>query len=218
MKAARPRRRRSTLPAEDVLALLEGSIPGYETELVHQNPFQLLMATILSAQCTDQRVNQVTPELFRRYPDAAALAAADPEELQELIRPTGFYRNKARSLQQCSAALQQLHGGQVPRTMEQLVELPGVGRKTANLMLGQAFGQPAVVVDTHVKRVAARLGVTQSTEPDRVEQDLQAWMPREGWWPGSSRLLLHGRYVCTARKPRCQDCCLGHLCPYYLKA
>lgn len=199
---------------DQILERLEKSIPSYQTELRYANPYELLMATILSAQCTDERVNQVTVNLFRRYPDAHALAQADREELEEMIRPTGFYRNKAGSLLKCSAALVERHEGRVPETMEELVKLPGVGRKTANLMLGEAFDQPAVVVDTHVKRTAGRLGLTTREDADAVELDLQHLLPRDQWWPGSSRLLLHGRYVCKARKPDCPRCTLRDLCPY----
>ncbi|MGE0491706.1 MAG: endonuclease III [Vulcanimicrobiota bacterium] len=196
-----------------LLERLEQSVPNFETELHHQSPFQLLMATILSAQCTDERVNQVTPGLFARYPDAQALAVADQAELEELIRPTGFYRNKANSLKKCCAALCERHQGTVPSAMDELVALPGVGRKTANLMRGQAFGMPAVVVDTHVKRIAGRLGLSSSSDADKIEQDLQEVLPENQWWPGSSRLLLHGRYVCKAKKPACQSCQLADLCP-----
>ena len=198
----------------ELLDRLEESIPSARTELNYGNPFELLVATMLSAQCTDERVNATTPALFARFPTPAALAQADPAEVEELVRSTGFYRNKTRSIMACSQELAERFSGGVPQTLEELVSLPGVGRKTANLMLGEAFGQPAVVVDTHVKRVAQRLGLSRSSEPDEIEVDLQQALPRERWWTGSSRLLLHGRYVCLARKPRCAECVLRDLCPF----
>ncbi len=197
-----------------VLKRLEESIPDYSTELRYSNPFELVIATILSAQCTDERVNATTPALFARFPTPAALAAADPLEVEELVKSTGFYRNKAKSIMACSATLEADFGGEVPSTMEDLVKLPGVGRKTANLMLGEIFGKPAVVVDTHVKRVAQRLGLTRSSEPEEIEADLQKALPKKSWWPGSSRLLLHGRYVCLAKKPKCAECVIRDLCPF----
>lgn len=199
--------------AGQILARLKESLPEAACELRHSNAWELLMATILSAQCTDERVNQVTPVLFGRWPEPRALAGAVREEVEEVVRPTGFYRNKARSIQECSQALVERFEGQVPRTMEELVTLPGVGRKTANLILGECFGVPGVVVDTHVKRVSARLGLTKSEDPEEIERDLQKLLPRKDWFEGSSRLLLHGRYVCLAKKPRCGECVLNALCP-----
>lgn len=175
-------------------------------ELAHRSPWELLVATILSAQCTDQRVNQVTPALFKRYPSPQTLAQARPAELEALIRTTGFYKSKARNLIGCAQAITKRFHGMVPDTMEELVTIPGVGRKTANVLLGAVFGQPAVVVDTHVTRVARRLGLTCSNDPNRIERDLQAIYPEEQWTGVSQRLLLHGRYVCLARRPRCGDC------------
>lgn len=172
------------------------------------------MATILSAQCTDQRVNQVTPALFKRYPTAQHYAAVDPVELESRIRSTGFYKTKTRSIIACGKALAERFGGKVPSTMEDLVTLPGVGRKTANVILGACFHTPAVVVDTHVKRVAQRLGFTTSEDPDQIEQDLQRLIPSEQWTSGSERLLLHGRYVCVARRPRCEQCAIYTDCVY----
>ncbi len=172
------------------------------------------MATILSAQCTDQRVNQVTPSLFRRYRRPAELAAADLLEVEQLIRSTGFFKNKAKHLIASSRALTERFGEQVPRTMDELITLPGVGRKTANVILGNAFGQPSIVVDTHVMRVAKRLGLTSSDNPARVEQDLQQLMPRSQWTAFSQRVLLHGRYVCLARKPQCRTCPIYRNCPW----
>ncbi len=172
------------------------------------------MATILSAQCTDQRVNQVTPSLFRRYRRPAELAAADLLEVEQLIRSTGFFKNKAKHLIASSRALTERFGEQVPRTMDELITLPGVGRKTANVILGNAFGQPSIVVDTHVMRVVKRLGLTSSDNPARVEQDLQQLMPRSQWTAFSQRVLLHGRYVCLARKPQCRTCPIYRNCPW----
>jgi endonuclease-3 len=181
-------------------------MPSPKMELDHRSPWELLVATILSAQCTDQRVNQVTPSLFHRYRTATEMAEANLPELEELIRSTGFFKNKAKHLVACGKAVTERFCTQVPRTMEELITLPGVGRKTANVILGNAFGQPGVVVDTHVKRVAKRLGLTKSDNPDLVEQDLQQLMPKSQWTAFSQRLLLHGRYVCLARKPQCRTC------------
>lgn len=199
--------------ATDVLKQLQVSIPQPKVELNHNSPFELVIATILSAQCTDERVNQVTPLLFQRWPDPAALAEAPPEEVEEVVRSTGFYRNKARSVQACSRQLRERFHSQVPQTMEELTSLPGVGRKTANLILGECFGKPGIIVDTHVGRVARRLRLTDKQDAEEVEMDLQKLLPKKDWSQGSSRLLLHGRYVCLAKKPRCGDCCLASLCP-----
>jgi endonuclease-3 len=184
-----------------------------EVPLHHASAFQLLVATVLSAQCTDAMVNRVTPALFARYPDAPAMAAGAPEELEPLIRPTGFFRAKARSLAGLSAALVERHGGEVPGTMAELVRLPGVGRKTASVVLGHWFGVPAIPVDTHVLRVARRLGLTGAADPGRVERDLAALWPRRLWTDGALRLILHGRRVCAARRPRCEACVLAGFCP-----
>lgn len=193
---------------------LQRTMPAPKMELDHRSPWELLVATILSAQCTDQRVNQVTPSLFRRYPGPAELAAATPSELESLIRSTGFFKSKAKHLIGCSKAVTERFHEQVPQTMEALITLPGVGRKTANVILGNAFGQPGIVVDTHVKRVAKRLGLTRSDNPDLVEQDLQQLMPKSQWTAVSQRLLLHGRYVCLARKPQCRTCPVYRYCPW----
>lgn len=193
---------------------LERTMQHPKMELDHRSPWELLVATILSAQCTDQRVNQVTPSLFQRYRTATEMAAANLPELEELIRSTGFFKNKAKHLIACGKAVTERFGTQVPRTMEELITLPGVGRKTANVILGNAFGQPGVVVDTHVKRVAKRLGLTKSDNPDLVEQDLQQLMPKSQWTAFSQRLLLHGRYVCLARKPQCRTCQVYRHCPW----
>ena len=189
-------------------------MPTPKIELDHRSPWELLVATILSAQCTDQRVNQVTPSLFRRYRRPAELAAANLPELERLIRSTGFFRNKAKHLVACCKAVTERFGEQIPHTMDELITLPGVGRKTANVILGNAFGQPSIVVDTHVKRVAKRLGLTRSDNPDRVEQDLQQLMPNSQWTAVSQRLLLHGRNVCLARKPQCRTCPVYRHCPW----
>ena len=197
-----------------LLGALARAYPEAECALTHDSPFQLLAATILSAQCTDARVNMVTPVLFGRWPDPAALAAASQEDVEEVVRSTGFFRNKAKSLRGMAAALGDRHGGEVPRTMEELVALPGVARKTANVVLGTAFGlAEGVVVDTHVGRIARRLVLTRESDPVKVERDLMAALPRKEWTLFAHRLIHHGRRVCTARKPRCADCPVGEFCP-----
>jgi len=183
-------------------------------ELDHRSPWELLVATILSAQCTDQRVNQVTPSLFQRYRQPAELAAANLPELEQLIRSTGFFKNKAKHLVACSKIVTERYNKQVPHTMDELITLPGVGRKTANVILGTAFAQPSIVVDTHVKRVAKRLGLTSSDNPDLVELDLQQLVSKSQWTAFSQRLLLHGRYVCLARKPLCRTCPVYRHCSW----
>ena len=193
---------------------LQRTMLNPKMELDHRSPWELLVATILSAQCTDQRVNQVTPALFRRYRGPAELAAANLPELEQLIRSTGFFKSKAKHLVACGKAVTEHFNEQVPQTMEELVTLPGVGRKTANVILGNAFGQPGVVVDTHVKRVAKRLGLTRSDNPDRVEEDLQQLIPKSQWTAVSQRLLLHGRHICLARKPQCHTCPVYQHCPW----
>lgn len=198
----------------EVDARLAERYPGLRITLDHSTALELLVATILSAQCTDARVNEVTPALFARFPNAKAYADADREELQEYVRPTGFYRNKAKHIQEMAARLVERHGGQVPDTMEELVELPGVARKTANVVLSNWFGRhDGVVVDTHVKRVAGRLGLTAETDPARVERDLMGLLPRDRWRPFAWRLILHGRTTCRARRPDCAECVLEDLCP-----
>jgi endonuclease-3 len=196
-----------------MFGILERLYPDAATPLVHANALQLLVATILSAQCTDARVNLVTPALFERFPDAAALAAADRSELEELIRSTGFYRNKAKAIQNCCTDLVTQHGGEVPHTMEELTALPGVGRKTANVVLGSVFGIPGIVVDTHVQRLSQRLGLTQEQDPVRIEFALQPQVPPAKWSACSLWLIFHGRRVCLARKPRCSICPLLPHCP-----
>ena len=189
-----------------MLTALRATSPAMKVELDHRTPWELLVATILSAQCTDQRVNQVTPNLFRRYQQPRDYASADPTELEALIRPTGFFKTKARNLIHCAKAVAGQFQGEVPDTMEALTTLPGVGRKTANVLLGNAFEKPAIVVDTHVKRVAGRLDLTRHTDPEKIEMDLQRLLPADQWTEGSQRLLLHGRYICLARTPKCQHC------------
>ena len=196
-----------------LIDLLDRGYPNARTALDHETPLQLLIATILSAQCTDERVNQVTPALFARYPDAAAFANASREDLEAMVRPTGFYRNKAKSIQACCADIVAHHAGQVPRTLEELTNLHGVGRKTANVVLGSAFGIPGVVVDTHVARLSKRLGLTRETDPVKIEFALMPILPRERWSVFSHWLILHGRRVCVARKPRCSVCALAPNCP-----
>ncbi len=201
-------------PATEVIPRLKAKYPDAQTELDWTNPLELLVATILSAQTTDVRVNGVTKTLFEKYRTAADYASADPGELEEDIRPTGFYRNKARSLQGMARALVEEHGGEVPRTMPELVALPGVGRKTANVVLGNAFGiDEGVVVDTHVRRVSNRLGLTDKQDPEKIEQDLIGAVPREDWTVFSHLLIFHGRRRCKARKPDCPNCVLNDICP-----
>jgi endonuclease-3 len=203
--------------ARRVDALLEAlrrTYPDAHCELNYSNPLELLVATILSAQCTDRRVNQVTAELFRRYRTAADYANAPPGELEEAIKSTGFYRNKARSLRACCRELVERHGGEVPRSLEALTQLPGVGRKTANVVLGNAFGLNAgIVVDTHVARLARRLDLTRQRDPLKIEQDLLRLVPRELWTLFSHWLIWHGRRRCFARKPDCAGCEIARLCP-----
>jgi endonuclease-3 len=207
------RKARRTRAAE-VFDLLDEEYPGAHCELDFESPYQLAVATILSAQTTDVRVNAVTPVLFGRYPDAAALASAPQDEVEDIIRSTGFFRNKAKNIIGFARGVMEAHDGRVPRTMDTLAALPGVGRKTANVILGNAFGvDEGVVVDTHVKRLADRLGFTRETDPVKVERDLMALFPRDRWTLLSHLLIWHGRRVCDARKPRCEACVVSHLCP-----
>lgn len=212
-----PRRGRWKPPdaerVQAVLGILERLYPEATTALNHGNPLQLLLATILSAQCTDERVNLVTPALFARYPDAKAIAEARREDLEAMVRSTGFFRNKARAIQECCAGILAKHGGQVPRTLEELTALKGVGRKTANVVLGNAYGIPGLVVDTHVSRLSKRLGFTREADPVKIEFALMSIVPRETWTKFSHWLILHGRRICVARKPRCSICPLLPHCP-----
>jgi len=188
--------------------------PDAHCELDFKTPFQLLVATILSAQCTDRRVNMVTPVLFSRYPTVESLARAKQEDVEEIIKSTGFFRNKAKSIIAMAGALVDRHGGEVPSTLAELVTLPGVGRKTANVILGNAFDiNEGVVVDTHVGRLAVRLGLTRETDPVKVEQELMKLFPRERWTMLAHLLIFHGRRVCDAKKPRCGECALNRICP-----
>ena len=196
-----------------ILTKLDEAYPNATCELKHENPFQLVISTILSAQCTDVRVNLVTEKLYKKYSDAKAFAYADPAELEQEIRPTGFFRNKTKSVMGASKAIVEQFGGEVPRTMEQMLTLPGVARKTANVVLGTAYGIPSgVVVDTHVLRLARRLELTKHEEPKKVEQDLMNILPQNKWIQFSHQLIWHGRRVCVARKPRCIACNLESLC------
>ena len=202
--------------ARETIAILAEEFPGEARELcalVHDNPFQLLAATILSAQTTDENVNTVTPALFARYPTPADLAAADPDEVERLIYPTGFFRAKTRSLLGMAVALEERFGGEVPTAMADLVTIPGVGRKTANVVRSVAFGLPGLPVDTHVGRVSRRLGLTTQTDPAKVEADLDAIVPARERGAFSLRLILHGRRTCQARRPKCGECVLAGFCP-----
>lgn len=198
----------------EILRLLHAEYPDARCELDFSNPLELLVATILSAQCTDERVNQVTPTLFARYPDAKALAEADTAELESIIHSTGFYRNKAKNIQNAARRLVEVYDGQVPADMKELLTLAGVARKTANVVLGNAFGiAEGVVVDTHVKRLAQRLALSAEEAPEKIERDLMALAPREEWVDLAHLLIWHGRRVCFARKPNCPGCVIRHLCP-----
>ncbi len=206
--ATRKRRTRT------IIARLEKAYPNAHCALDHHSPLELLVATILSAQCTDMRVNMVTPALFAKYHAAADYAAADPRVLEREIQSTGFFRNKTKSILGMAQALEERHGGQVPDTMEALVGLPGVGRKTANVVLGNAFGKnEGVVVDTHVQRLSTLLGLTKEATPEKIERDLMALVPQDRWTWFSHTLILHGRAVCIARRPRCEGCVVNRLCP-----
>jgi endonuclease III len=196
-----------------LLAKLDEAYPNATCELNHKNAFQLLIATILSAQCTDVRVNQVTETLFGKYPDAKAFAHATPSELEREIRPTGFFRNKTKSIMGASEGILQNFGGEVPRTMEAILTLPGVARKTANVVLGTAYGIPSgIVVDTHVQRIAKRLDLTRNEDPTKIEQDLMQVIPKDKWILFSHQIIWHGRRICQARKPKCVECNLESLC------
>lgn len=200
--------------ARTVVRALHTLYPESVCALVHDGPYQLLVATILSAQCTDARVNMVTPALFARYPTPASLAQSEPVDVEAIIRSTGFFRAKAKSLRAMAARVVGEHGGEIPRDLDALTTLPGVGRKTANVVLGVAFGLASgVVVDTHVKRLTYRLGLTKSRDPKVIERDLMAVVPRKEWVDLSHRLIEHGRKVCIARKPRCSECTMAKFCP-----
>lgn len=215
---ARKEPARRLAPAEtrapEIYDRLAKEYPDAKCALDHRNPYELIVATILSAQCTDKRVNMVTPTLFEKYPDAESLSAAKPETLEELIKSTGFFRNKTKSLLGMSSAVVEQHGGRVPKAMESLVKLPGVGRKTANVVLGNAFGiDEGVVVDTHVSRLSNRLALSRESDPVKIEQDLMRLYPRDRWTMLSHLLISHGREICDARRPKCEQCVVNHLCP-----
>lgn len=199
--------------AQEIAARLARAYPEIRCPLHYRNHYELLTATILSAQCTDEMVNKVTPELFRRYPTPDALARAPVGQIENMIRRLGLFRSKARSLKKCAQELAEKYAGEVPATMEELTRLAGVGRKTANVILGHAFGVPGIVVDTHCKRLSRRLGLTKQEDPNKIERDLMKLLPPQEWTGFSHRLILHGRRVCYARKPNCKGCTLNDLCP-----
>ena len=201
-----------------ILKGLDKLYPDAACSLDHQNALQLLVATILSAQCTDERVNKVTPALFERYPSAADFARADPEELMELIRSTGFFRNKAKSIMGMAKGILEKHGGEVPGKLDDLVKLPGVGRKTANVVLGNAFGVPGITVDTHVGRISRRLEFTTQKDPVKVEFDLMEIIPEKRWTKFCHQVILHGRTLCMAKKPNCPQCLILKQCPHGLES
>jgi endonuclease-3 len=214
--AGRPARAASKVQerADEVRARLSNALPSPRCELRHESAWQLLIATILSAQSTDRTVNRVTPVLFARWPTPQALAAAAQEEVEEVVKSTGFFRNKAKAIRETSKELAERFGGEVPRTVEEAVTLRGVARKTANVVLGTAYGvNEGVIVDTHCWRVSQRLGLTKHDDPVKIEQDLMKRFPRETWGAMGHRLVLHGRYVCTAKKPDCPNCPLNEICP-----
>ncbi len=199
---------------KEIIKILSKHIPDSRIALRFSNPFELLVATILSAQCTDVKVNQVTEDLFKKYRSARDYAEAEMQGLEEMIRPTGFYRNKAKSLQRCCREIVSRFGGKVPQTLDELVTLPGVGRKTANVLLGNVFGTPGIVVDTHVQRVSQRIGLTGNSDPVKIEFDLMEVVQKEEWTHFSNLLIWHGRKTCIARKPLCETCPIRKLCDY----
>ena len=212
-RPARPGRGADPARVRTILRRLDEAYPAATCALHHDNPFQLLISTILSAQCTDVRVNEVTKTLFPKYPNPKAFAYADPNELQQDIRPTGFFRNKTKSVMGASKKIIEEFHGEVPKTMEQILTLPGVARKTANVVLGTAFGiSSGVVVDTHVQRLSNRLDLTKNTDPRKIEQDLMQIIPQEKWILFSHQLIWHGRRICQARKPKCLECNLEPIC------
>lgn len=204
--------------AQEILERLRRHIPDLRCELNFSTPLELAVAAILAAQCTDQRVNSVTPTLFKRYRSARDYAEAKPEELETLIRSTGFFRNKARSIRELGRALIERHGGDMPQDLEQLIQLPGIGRKTANLIVAEAFGKPGLIIDTHQIRVNQRLGIVDTADPTEIEFALRDLLPETDWTDWSHAITLHGRYTCTARAPRCNACPLSDLCLYFVEA
>ncbi|HHU23124.1 MAG TPA: endonuclease III [Clostridiales bacterium] len=204
---------RSKEQIDEIIRLLELKYPLAECSLNYEKDYELLFSTRLAAQCTDERVNVITPALFERFPSLEAFAGADVSEVEKYVHSCGFYRSKARDIVRCAQILLEKHNGRVPDTMEELLELPGVGRKTANLILGDVFGKPAVVVDTHCKRLSNRIGLADNlNDPTKIEMELRKILPAEKSSDFCHRLVLHGRAVCNARKPRCEDCCIKHLC------
>jgi endonuclease-3 len=199
--------------ARRIIRLLAQLYPDAHCALHHENPLQLLIATILSAQCTDARVNMVTPALFARFPSAQDFATANPRELETAIQSTGFFRNKTRNIQECCKQLVSQYNGQIPQTLEELTKLPGIGRKTANVILGNAFDVPGITVDTHVTRLSRRMGLTTHTDPEKIERDLMQLIPKKEWTMFSHRMIFHGRQVCHARNPKCAECALAKVCP-----
>jgi endonuclease-3 len=199
---------------DKIIQLLNNEYPDVMCTLDYKDPLELLIATQLAAQCTDKRVNMTTPELFSRYHTAKDFADADIDEIEKIIRPTGFYHNKARNIVKCCEALQNLYNGIVPDNMDDLVKLPGVGRKTANVILGEVFGKPAVIVDTHTKRLSNRIGLSKEQEPEKIEKDLMKLLPVNEWTKFCHRLVFHGRQVCDAKKPDCHRCCIKDYCEY----
>ena len=202
---------------KNILKILDKHYPNVRVALNYTNPLELLIATILSAQCTDERVNQITPYLFKKYPTAKDYATADLKTLEEDIKPTGFYKNKAKHIKECCQVLVEKYHGQVPANLEILTKLPGIGRKTANVVLGNAFDIPGIVVDTHVRRVAKRLGLTKHQDALKIEKDLMQLIPKEKWTKFSLQLTWHGRRICKARKPQCNKCPLHKWCDEYQK-
>lgn len=197
----------------EIIRILKREYPEVRCFLDYKTPFQLLVSTILSAQCTDERVNKTTPALFARFPDAPAMAAAKVREIEKLVQSTGFYRNKAKSIHETSKILVEKYDGKVPRTLEELVELRGVGRKTANVILGNAYATPGFVVDTHVGRITRRLGFTSAADPVKVEMEVREFVPMADWSNFSLWLIAHGRAICTARRAKCEECVLARYCP-----
>ena len=197
-----------------IFEILDREYPQAKPHLDFRSAFELLVATILAAQCTDEMVNRITPDLFRRYPDPSSLASADTAELEQLIRSTGFYRNKARSLVNMARAVQELFAGELPRSVEELVRLPGVGRKTANVVAGNCYGLPAIIVDTHFKRLMGRLSLSDESNPDKIERSMWDLVPEADRTRFSMVVNEHGRRICSARKPRCPDCVIAELCPF----
>ncbi|MDJ0830091.1 MAG: endonuclease III [Desulfobacterales bacterium] len=198
-----------------ILKILNKTYPHVRTQLTHRGPFELLVATILSAQCTDIQVNRVTPKLFAVFKTPQDFATASLKHIEKLIRSTGFFHNKARHIQNCARMLVAKYNSTVPAQLEEMVKLPGVGRKTANVVLGAAFGIPGIVVDTHVSRISQRIGLTRNQDPVKIEKDLMPIIPRAQWSDFSLRLIYHGRAICKARKPDCQTCPLNHLCDFF---